>query len=49
MNHNSIQEEVKNRLKLGNACYHWVKNLLSSILFSKNIKKYNFACCFVWV
>jgi hypothetical protein len=26
-----------------------VQNLLSSILLSKNIKNYNFACCFVWV
>jgi hypothetical protein len=24
MNQNSIQEEVKSRLKLGNACYHSV-------------------------
>jgi hypothetical protein len=35
---NSIQEEVKNRLKLGNACYHSVQNLLSSSLLSKNLK-----------
>jgi len=35
---NSIQEEVKNRLKSGNACYHSVQNLLSSSLFSKNLK-----------
>ena len=27
---NSIQEEIKSRLKLGNACYHSVQNLLSS-------------------
>jgi hypothetical protein len=26
---NSIQEEIKSRLKLGNACYHSVQNLLS--------------------
>jgi len=34
----SIQEEIKNRLKSGNACYHSVQNLLSSSLLSKNIK-----------
>ena len=27
---NSIQEEIKSRLKSGNACYHAVQNLLSS-------------------
>jgi hypothetical protein len=26
-NQNSIQEEIKSRLKLGNACYHSVQNL----------------------
>ena len=35
---NSIQEEIKGRLKLGNACYHTVQNLLSSRLLSKNLK-----------
>ena len=33
-----IQEEMKSRLKLGNACYHSVQNLLSSSLLSKNLK-----------
>ena len=37
-NKNSIQEEIKSRLKSGNACYHSVQNLLSSSLLSKNIK-----------
>ena len=37
-NQNSIQEEIKSRLKLGNACHHSVQNLLSSSLLSKNIK-----------
>ena len=37
-NQNSIQEENKSRLKLGNACYHSVQNLLSSSLLSKNLK-----------
>ena len=35
-NQNSIQEEIKSRLKLGNACYHSMQNLLSSSLLSKN-------------
>jgi hypothetical protein len=34
----SIQEEIKSRLKLGNACYHSVQNLLSSRLLFKNLK-----------
>ena len=34
-NQNSIQEEIKSRLKLGNACYHPVQNLLSSSLLSR--------------
>ena len=34
----SVQEKIKNRLKSGNACYHLVRNLLSSSLLSKNIK-----------
>ena len=37
-NQNSNQEEIKSRLKSGNACYHSVQNLLSSSLLSKNIK-----------
>jgi hypothetical protein len=37
-NKNSIQEEIKSRIKSGNACYHLVKNLLSSSLRSKIIK-----------
>jgi len=32
---NSIQEEIKRRVKSGNACYHSVQNLLSSSLLSK--------------
>jgi hypothetical protein len=38
MNQNSIREEIKNRLKSWNACYHSVQNLLSSSFFSKNVK-----------
>ena len=37
-NKNSIQEEIKSRLKLGNACYYSVQNLLSSSLLSKKLK-----------
>jgi hypothetical protein len=37
-NQNSIREEIKSRLKLGNACYHSVQNLLSSSLLSKGVK-----------
>jgi hypothetical protein len=37
-NRNSIYEEIKSRLKSGNACYHSVRNLLSSSLLSKNLK-----------
>jgi len=41
-NKNFIQEEIKSRLKLRNACYYSVQNLLSSSLLSKklNIKIY---------
>jgi len=37
-NQNSIQEEIKTRLKLQNTCYYLVQNLLSSSLLSKNLK-----------
>ena len=37
-NQNSVQEEIKGRLKSGNACYYSVQNLLSSRLLSKNLK-----------
>ena len=35
---NSIWEEIKSRLRSGNACYHSVENLLSSRLLSKKLK-----------
>ena len=35
---NSIAEEIKSRLRLGNACYYSVQNILSSRLLSKNLK-----------
>jgi hypothetical protein len=37
-NQNSIQEEIKSKLKSGNACYHSAQNLLSSSLLSKKFK-----------
>ena len=36
-NQNSIAEEIKTRLRSGNACYHSVQNLWSSRLLSKNL------------
>ena len=41
-NQNSIEEEIKSRLRSGNVCYHSVQNPLSSRLLSKylNIKIY---------
>jgi len=37
-NQNSIQEEIKSRLKSGNACYYSVQNLLSSTLLSNSVE-----------
>jgi hypothetical protein len=37
-NQNMIQEEIKRRLNLANACYHSVQRLLSFCWLSKNIK-----------
>ena len=37
-NQNSIHEEIKSRLKSGNACYYSVQNLLSSRLLPKDFK-----------
>ena len=37
-NQSSIHEEIKSRLKTGNACCHSVQNLLSSSLLSNGIK-----------
>ena len=38
LNQNFIKEEIKSRLRLGNACYLLVQNLMSSSMLSKNIK-----------
>jgi len=38
LNQNYIQEEIKIRLKSGNACYHSVQNCLSFWLRSKNLE-----------
>ena len=35
---NSIREEIKSRLRSGNACYHSVQNHLSSRLLSRKLK-----------
>jgi hypothetical protein len=37
INQSFIHVEIKCRLKLGNACYHSVQNILTSSLLSKNI------------
>jgi hypothetical protein len=37
-NQNFIHEEIKSRLKSGNACYHSAQNLSSFSLLSKNVK-----------
>ena len=37
-NQNFVQEEIKNRLKSGNACYHSVQKHLSSSFAIKNLK-----------
>ena len=37
-NQNSVQEEIKSRLKSGNACCHSVQDLLCSSFLSKNLK-----------
>ena len=44
-NQNTIQEEIKSRLKSGNAWCHSVQNILSSSLLPK-MWNYNFSCCF---
>jgi hypothetical protein len=38
INQNIIREEIKDRLKSGNACHHSVQNLLSSRKINKNVK-----------
>jgi hypothetical protein len=37
-NLNCVQEEIKSKLKPGNACYHLVQNLKSSNLLFKHVK-----------
>jgi len=37
-NQNSIQEEIKSRMKSGNVCYHSVQNLLSYSFLFQNLK-----------
>jgi hypothetical protein len=35
---NGMQEEIRIRLNVGNACYHLVQSLLSSCLLCRNVK-----------
>jgi UDP-galactopyranose mutase len=37
-NQNAIQEEIKSRLRSGNACYYSVQNHISSMFLSRNLK-----------
>jgi len=51
-NQNCIHEKLT--LNSGNACYHSVQSLLSSILLIRYLKikmqkNHNVTCCFVWV
>jgi len=55
-NQNSIQEEIKSLLKLGNSCYLSMQFFLSLSLLSKNTmimilanRKTNLSSCSVWV
>jgi hypothetical protein len=47
-NQNSLQEDIKSRLKSKNSCYHSLQNLLFPSLLCKdyNIQKCNFACLY---
>ena len=49
----SFQEEIKSRLKLGNACYHSVQIFVFQFAIQKvkdqDIQNYNFVRCPVWV
>jgi hypothetical protein len=48
---NHMHKGIRSRLNSGNACYHSVQSLLSSLLLSRNlkVKSTNFTSCFVWV
>jgi hypothetical protein len=48
-NQNSLQEEIKGRLKSGNAYYHSVQKVLSSSLLSKILNTKIYRSSFVWV
>jgi hypothetical protein len=51
INQNSIQEEIKSRLKSGNACYRSVQNLLSSSFVLKKLRyaELQYYLLFLWV
>jgi len=51
---NSTQEEIKSRLKSGNACYIiwciiFVFQFATQKCKYRDIQHYNLNCCFVWV
>jgi len=46
---NSIQEEIRSRVKSGNTCCHSVQNLLSGYPKKLRYTEHNLAHCFVWV
>ena len=52
-NQNSIQEEIKCKLKAGNSCYYSVQTLLSSRILSKKLKikiyKTIISSCAIWL
>jgi hypothetical protein len=48
-NQNSIHEEIKNRLKAGNACYLSMQNFAVHKCKDYYRQKYNLVSCFMWV
>jgi hypothetical protein len=52
-NQSSIQDEIRTRVKSGNALCHSVQNMFFSRFLStiknQDLQTYNFARCFVWV
>jgi hypothetical protein len=48
-NQNAFEDEIKRKFISRNDCFHSAQNILFSTFLSKNIQKYNFVCCFIWV
>ena len=48
-NQNSMQEEIKSKLKSANVCYHSVQNLLSSRMLSKRLRYRELKFCLSFV